>query len=253
MELTKSLEDLGFSSKEIQVYLAVIKLGKTTPAEVARITKIGRPTVYNLAKSLISKGVIAEDVADKILHLVALPPEGLRATIERSKVELSKREGIVDSVIEQVSLVGSGKSYPVPKLRFVEESELGDYLFQNAVKWHERALSKDATWHGFQDHSFVENYEDWIDWTVKKFKGSKYQVRLFSNASKIEQKLEGKIAERSVKFLQDSRFTATTWVVGDYLVMISTATKPFYLVEIHDALMADNMREVFKNMWAANK
>ena len=65
---------------------------KTTPAEVAKITKIGRPTVYNLVKSLISKGVIAEDKADVILHLVPLPPEGLRATIERSKVELLKKE-----------------------------------------------------------------------------------------------------------------------------------------------------------------
>lgn len=253
MELHKYLEYLGFSAKEIKVYLAVIKLGKTTPAEVARVTKIGRPTIYNLAKSLISKGVIAEDIADKILHLVALPPEGLRATIERSKIELAKKEEIVDSVIEQVSLIGSGKSYPVPKLRFIEENELADYLFQNAVKWNESALSKDGIWHGFQDHSFIENYEDWIDWTAKKFKGTNYHVNLFSNSSEIEQRLEGKIAERSVKFIRDSHFTATTWVIGDYLVMISTASKPFYLVEIHDALVAENMREVFKNMWKVNQ
>ncbi len=145
--------------------------------------------------------------------------------------------------------MGSGKIYPVPRLRFVEESELRDYLFQNADRWNESVLSKDGIWYGFQDHSFVEQYEDWIDWTVKKFKGKKYQVRLFSNASKIEEKLEGKIPERSIKFLKSSRFTATTWVVGDYLVMIATASKPFYLVEIHDALMAENMREVFRNMW----
>ncbi len=253
MQLHTSLGSLGFSAKEIQVYLAVIKLGKATPAQIARVTKIGRPTVYNLGKSLVSKGVIAEDVADKILHFVALPPEGLRATVERSKVELARREGMVDSVIEQVALIGSGKTYPVPKLRFVEESELGDYLFQNAMKWNKSVLGKDGVWYGFQDHSFVENYEDWIDWTVKKFKGTKYSVKLFSNTSKIEERLEGKLPERSIKFLQDSRFTATTWVVGDYLVMISTANKPFYLVEIHDALMAENMREVFKNMWKINK
>jgi sugar-specific transcriptional regulator TrmB len=253
MELQKSLENLGFSAKEIQVYLAIIKLGKTTPAEVAKVTKIGRPTVYNLAKSLISKGVIAEDKADAILHLVALPPEGLRASIERSKVELSKRESLVDGAIEELGLIQSGESYPVPRLRFVEENELRDYLFQSAMKWNESVISKDGVWYGFQDHSFVENYEDWIDWTVKKFKGMKYEVKLFSNASKIEEKLEGKIPERNIKFLKSSRFTATTWVVGDYLVMISTSKAPFYLVEIHDALMAENMREVFKNMWEINK
>lgn len=249
MELEQSLEELGFSPKEVQVYLTVLKLGKTTPAAVAKLTKIGRPTVYNLAKSLISKGVIAEDVADKVLHLVALPPEGLRATVERSKVELTRREATVDAVIDQIGMLGTGKTYPVPKLRFVEENELSDYLYQNAMKWHQSVLAKDAIWHGFQDHSFLEHYEDWIDWTLRKFKGPKYQVRLFSNESQIEERLEGTITERVVKFLKDSQFTATTWAIGDYLVMINTRTKPFYLVEIHDELMADNMREVFKNLW----
>lgn len=252
MKIKELLGKLGFSEKESQVYMALIKLEKATPAELAKLTKIGRPTVYNIVKSLLSKGVIAEDKADKVLNLVALPSEGLRASVERSKVELLKQEEVVNAAIQELLLVASDKTYPVPKLRFIEEDELSDYLFQNASKWNKSVLTKDGIWHGFQDHTFVENYEDWIDWTVRKFQGTKYEVRLFSNISKIEEKLEGKIKERSVKFLKSSHFTATTWVVGDYLVMISTARKPFYLVEIYDELMADNMREVFRNMWALN-
>jgi sugar-specific transcriptional regulator TrmB len=253
MEMNKILEALGFSSKESKVYLTLLKIGKATPAELSRITKIGRPTVYNLLKSLVSKGVITEDKADAMLHVVALPPEGLRASIEQSKVELAKREEIVDEAIEQLALMRSEETYPVPRLRFVEEKELSDYLFQSATKWKESMVTKDNIWYGFQDHSFVENYQDWIDWTVKRFKGTRYEVRLFSNASRIEEKMEGRIPERNIKFLKDSRFTATTWVIGDYLVMISTSKAPFYLVEIYDALMAENMREVFKNMWEVNK
>lgn len=25
-------------------------------------------------------------------------------------------------------------------------------------------MEKDSTWWGFQDHTFVEHYEKWIDW-----------------------------------------------------------------------------------------
>lgn len=232
--------------------MAIIKLEKATPSELARVTKIGRPTVYNVVKGLLSKGVIAEDKADKVLHIVALPPEGLRASVERSKVEILKQEELVNTAIQELMMLTSEKTYPVPKLRFIEEGELSDYLFQNAGKWNKSVLKKDGIWHGFQDHTFVENYEDWIDWTVRKFHGAQYEVRLFSNISKIEERLEGKIKERSIKFLKNAQFTATTWVVGDYLVMISTAQKPFYLVEIHDELMAENMREVFRNMWTLN-
>jgi sugar-specific transcriptional regulator TrmB len=116
MEMNKILEALGFSSKESKVYLTLLKIGKATPAELSRITKIGRPTVYNLLKSLVSKGVITEDKADAMLHVVALPPEGLRASIEQSKVELAKREEIVDEAIEQLALMRSEETYPVPRL-----------------------------------------------------------------------------------------------------------------------------------------
>lgn len=45
-----------------------------------------------------------------------------------------------------------------------------------------------------------------------------------------------------------NQFTATVWVGGDYLVMVSTREEPHYLVEIHDATLAQNMREVFKGI-----
>jgi len=48
---------------------------------------------------------------------------------------------------------------------------------------------------------------------------------------------------------EPSKFTATTWIAGDYLVMIITNQRPHYLVEIYDATLAHNMREVFKGLW----
>ena len=243
------LEKLGFSTKEVEVYLTILKLGKATPSQIAKVTRIRRPTVYNLTRSLVSKGVVAEDVADSVLHLVALPPESLRATIDRARADLQKKETLVDDAIEELHLIKSEKIYPVPKLRFVEEHELRDYLFQNSAKWHESVVKNGAVWYGFQDHSFVEHYEDWIDWTVKKFKNNDYLVKLFTNESVIEKKMKGRIPIRDVRFLKNSQFTSTTWVAGDYVVMISSRKSPFYLVEIHDATIAHNMREVFKNMW----
>ena len=41
-----------------------------------------------------------------------------------------------------------------------------------------------------------------------------------------------------------------TIILEDYIVMASTRQHPFYLVEIHDATLAHNMREVFKKLWS---
>lgn len=251
-EITNILTALGYSEKEIVVYLTVLKHRKISPAEVAKITKISRTNVYNLAKELIAQGLITQDIADKSLNLVALPPENLRIKLEQLKLDIQKKEEQTNLAIEQLNNLESTKSYPVPKLRFFEEQELRDCLFQNASKWNESAVAKDGIWYGFQDHSFVENYFEWIDWSVKKFKNTNYQVKLFSNDSDIEEEMQNKIKERVIKFFGDTNFTSTLWVVGEYIIMISTSKHPFYLVELHDALMADNLREVFKKMWTNN-
>ncbi len=49
--------------------------------------------------------------------------------------------------------------------------------------------------------------------------------------------------------MEETNFTANTWVCGDYLILISTHQRPFYLIEIHDAMLAYNIRELFKKLW----
>ena len=57
-------------------------------------------------------------------------------------------------------------------------------------------------------------------------------------------------ANRSIKFWKKGfDFTETQWIVGDYSIMIMSRQKPYYAVETHDAVYADNMRKLFKNLW----
>jgi len=37
--------------------------------------------------------------------------------------------------------------------------------------------------------------------------------------------------------------------VGSYVIFIMTKQRPFYLVEIHDSVIAHNSRELFKTIW----
>ena len=46
-----------------------------------------------------------------------------------------------------------------------------------------------------------------------------------------------------------SDFKATTWVNGDFVIMIITSTRPFYAIEIHDKILANEQRQLFKGIW----
>lgn len=253
MEIKHSLEELGFSAKEIHVYLSVLRLGKTTPAKVSKITKLNRGTVYSVVKSLISKGVIAEDLADKALHLVPLPLESLKASFEKEKVELAQKERTVDLAIEELRVLTAAKNYSVPKIRFIEQGEIADFLYHNFDKWWKTVTDPEKAMYGFQDHSFTEHYRDWIEHASKKMSGERAKVRLFSNVADIEHDMRATSDVRDIRFLEGSTFTSSTWAVGDYLVMIYTRNEPFYILEIHDPAMAANMGDVFRTMWKSMK
>lgn len=252
MSATESLAKLGLNDKEIKVYMCLLKSGRLTPAAISRITKINRATIYNVAGSLLSKGVIAED-RGKTLYLTPLPPESLNQLIERPRRELERKEELIKKAVSELSLVSADKNYAVPKIRFVEEDNLEDFLYENGKKWVKELYKGDGIWWSFQDHNVVEHYQKWIEWVskTKEYKDPRISSRILSNDSEIERRMEKKIprTKRDIRFLPGLNFTAGVWVSGDYMVMIVTTQHPFHLVEIYDATLAHNMREILKKLW----
>lgn len=252
-----TLKKIGFTDKEIKVYLSLLKNGRTTPSNLAKLCHISRPTVYNVAKGLLMKGVIAEDLGGKTLYLTPLPTKSLQQIVDRPRRELRDKEELVKKAITELGFITAEKEYPIPKIRFVEENKLEDFLYENTAKWNKELLSVDGIWWGFQDHSLVEHYEKWIYWfwEQKEYQVDRIKTRLLSNVSRIEEKMGKKLprTKRDIRFLPGMNFTSSVWVSGDYLIMISTQKHPFYLVEIHDATLAHNMREVFKKLWSSTE
>ncbi len=254
MNSIEKLRKLGMNEKEIKLYLTLLKHGKSTPTSLSKLTRINRATVYHLAKGLIGRGLVAEDHTHTVLHFAPLPPENLERIIEDGYRELKNKEQLVKGVISSLNLLNTSGVYPVPKFRFVEEQNLEKFLYDNTAKWNKELLRTDGTWWGFQDHSLVEHFEEWILWCAqtKEYKDVRIQAKLLSNDSLIEEKVEKKImkTKRNVRFVANMDFTSTIWIAGDYVVMISTRQHPFYLFELHDAALAHNLRETFNKLWS---
>lgn len=252
MSAHETLAELGLNEKEIKVYTCLLKTGRLTPAALSRITKINRATVYSISSGLVSKGIITED-RGKTLYLASLPLESLKQLIERPRRELESKQDLVKKAIAELSLSTAGAQYVVPKIRFVEEDNLKDFLYENGKKWVNELKETDGIWWSFQDHTIVEHYKEWIEWisSTKEYKDAKVSSKILSNDSAIEREMERKVprTKRALRFIPGLDFTAGVWVSGDYIVMIETQQHPFHLLEIHDATLAHNMREVLKKLW----
>ncbi len=241
---------LGMNDNERDVYLSVIKAGKISAQQVAKETGINRTTVYSIAKKLEKLGVLAFDFGQKIGYLVAIPPENLVTVFEREEKKLAEKKQAAIKLAKELSSLASEKHYSVPRIRFVEENDLEEYLYVAYPRWEESVTNGDNVWRGFQDDSFTSSYEKWINWTWRRTRKN-FQIEFFFNEAQIEKQLAIKYSGRKMKVLPNHiSFDSSFWTTGEYLIMAQTRARPHYLVEIHDSVLARNQRELFKGLWA---
>ena len=249
--LDELLAKLDLNAKEQSVYRAIAEAGKISTARLARLTGINRTTVYSVCNELKKKALIKESVGEKVAYWAAREGAELDRLIAREREALARKEETLGSLKEALKGMPGSKTFSIPKIRYIEEDELESYMYEAVPKWNASVLATgETTWWGFQDHRFVEHYKDWIVW-YWKHAPKPIDLKLFSNDSTIEKHMvDQKLHRRQIKFWNgDSDFTGTLWITGDYITMVQTAERPFYLVEIHDAVLAHNMREVFKKLW----
>ena len=219
----ENLKKLGLSDKEIAVFLCVLQNSKIAPALVSSITKINRPTVYSVAKELIGKGLIAEDSAGPTKYLVSLGEKAVFNLLKSKEREIEKTKEILPEIVKELSKLPKNGSYSVPRMRFVDEERMADFLLEQSEVWAKSGEMSDKTWWGFQDHTLLERYKDWADHFWKKFPGY-FRLKLLTNQMPIEtdvMKKEDYAFQRQVKFLKNSsEFTMTQAVIGDYVLMI---------------------------------
>lgn len=246
----KLLTALGLSSKEVMLYKVVARSGPSTPTILAKATGFKRTTAYSIARGLAEKGLLREDSTKRPRVFALIAPQEVQDVIAEERKRLDVREKLFKQLSEELLKAHSEKIYPVPQIRFVEEDKIESFMYREMPAWDTSMAKYDSTWWGFQDHTFLEHYRKVIEWHWRQAP-KEYTLKLLTNQSIAEAKLRGRYPRRSIKFWKkDANFITSTWIMGDYVVMLNTHRHPFYLVEIHDATLAHDQREVFKNLWA---
>lgn len=196
------------------------------------------------------KGAINEIRRKGSIYFASTNPHELTQLITKEEARLEERRRTVGEAIQLLQGYQRASVLPVPGVQLVTEEDLPRFLYTRIPLWDASALSFDATWWGFQDHTLVDCFEEIIDWFWVQT-SPKMRVKLFSNQAPIETKMKTKgYGRREIRFWKGAMFTGTTWVIGAYTVMVVTDRKPMYLMELHDETMARNQALVFERLWS---
>ncbi len=115
--IEKTLHNLGWSDKQIKVYLTLLKLGPSPVRTIGTEAGINRGTTYDILKALREEGVVAYFHKKTRQYFVAEDPEKLLTTVDAKKEELSRARTSLEQAIPQMrSLHASGGQKPVSML-----------------------------------------------------------------------------------------------------------------------------------------
>ncbi len=84
-KIISTLESIGLTQKEAQIYLAGLSTEYHSIAELSRKTEIKRTTVYTVVEKLIAKGLMSQVPKGWKTYYTSNPPHSLQQLIESKK------------------------------------------------------------------------------------------------------------------------------------------------------------------------
>lgn len=246
--------DLGFSESEIKVYLALADLGGCTAGHLSKRIDIPRTTVYSALESLSVRGLIAKEEKGGITRFLANPPSSIVRMMKREREDIERKVKHAEELSKQLSPLFLGKSFQVPRLQYFDGRRNVEAMLEEYTPiWRESIYQGDSTWWGYQDASFVPEYREWLERAWKSMSPTE-KINLVSNQGPHERELSGRVRGREIRSLgEELEFSSTVWILGEYIVMISSREKPHYAFQIRDKAFSQNQRAIFRALWSRVK
>lgn len=239
---------LGFNQTETKVYLSLAEIGKSTASLLAKKINIPRTTVYSVLNNLQHKGLVALEKKKNTTFYTSNNPQAILRNLLEEKNNLNSKESLAKELIQLAIPYFKSQLFSIPKIQFYEgKKNVESMLYQNTEMWHQSMENFDNTYWGYQDHTFVEQYMEWLEWSWK-IKKEDVKIKLISNRAKVEKSL--KVKGRTILAVaKDLDFSSSIWICGDYIILIMTRHQPHYAFQLKDAVFAANLRSLFQMLW----
>lgn len=114
-DIARNLIEAGFEPKEVEIYLAVLSLGKATVTDIARKSGVKRTTVYEYLDDLVRKNLVHKTSQGKRIMYLAENPEKIGKLLDYRKKHFEK-------ILPDLKSVFARSSHK-PQIRFYEGIE----------------------------------------------------------------------------------------------------------------------------------
>ncbi len=242
----RNLLTIGFSEKEIEVYLALLELGKGTVTQIARKAGINRPTAYHVLASLELKKLVRTSGKEPKQEYTAESPENIEMILEEKIAEYNSALRKAKEIIpELVSLHNKDNR---PKIKFYEGKDGLQKVYEDTLSSHETILA----------YASVEDIEPTLPHYFPEYykrrakKGIPIRA-IFPNSPEAQERASlDKEEKRESVIVPDSFGFHPEINIYDNKVMIASWREKLGII-IESSEIADAMKKIYELAWAEAK
>lgn len=235
-------KELGFTDREIKVYLAMLELGSSTVGPISAKSGLQHTKVYETLEKLIAKGLVSYTVVSKTKYYEADDPKEILNLIEERKrrfisilEELQQKRKYAEE--KQIVVVHEGyKAFKAMFNRILDELKPGDSYY--AFNFKEEYIDTSAP-------IFLRNFHQKLalkridDRAVGNFAVKEYIQKTFAGL---------RIKQRFVK-----RSTPTgVVIIKNKVIQLTWGERPT-AIEITSPQIYEKYKKFFEELWKEGK
>ncbi len=247
MSLTQSLGNIGLGDYESEVYLALLRIGRTTAGPVIRQTGFHRQIVYTALERLKERGMVSFVIQNNRRQFSPIPPEDLL----RKETERFRN---FSSIVPELKALQKKVSNQLHVETFVGANELLQSLL-SAVDSAARTDGVIRIMAGNQGSEFYRvigsRYSEYVEYTRKK----KVAKRLIVSPLTVQQYHDRFLKEpRAQMRVHDTGFSLQTYtLITAEMMDLAVMGDDIVTTRIWNKTIAKSYVEHFEGLWKSGK
>ena len=242
-----SLQNLDFSEKESNVYIALLTLGKGTVSEISRKAGINRTTGYDILGYLAEKGLISISGKEPRQEYIAESPTKITEYLKKQILDTEVKINTAEQLVSDLALIYKHENRP--KIRFYEGEEGLKNVYEDTLNSNVEILAYASV----EDvHTGIDNYfPEYFKRRAKK--GIPIRAIFPKTPLAVERKSYDEEEKRQSLLIPADKYSFSPEInIYNNKIMIASWREKLGII-IESAEIADAMKKIYELAWVRAK
>jgi len=234
--MINSLQKLGLTRTESEIYLQLIKKGILTAIDIAKETKIHRRTIYDNLNILINKGLVVFYIENGVRYFKANSPEILKKDEEEKLSE-------INSILPDLNKYYSSQKKN-PNVELLKGNDALKTIIYDMENCKETIYWLGG---GFKILDILNNNKEKL---IKEL--SKLNLKIIQPKPKATA-YKKYFAKSQIKFVDNKYSTGVAFFIyEDKVITGNIINDDFFIIKISDSNIAQAYKNIFNIIWDTN-